>query len=75
MEVRHRHPRNPYTGEQFAATSAHLTFVALDANKKLAGPALIPETPDENAAMPTPRYGCSTARSFSKDAVNGLPGE
>ena len=39
---------NPYTGEQITATSAHLTFVALDANKQPTPvPPLLPETADE----------------------------
>lgn len=39
---------NPYTGEQVRTTTAYLTFVALDKNKKpCAIPKLIPETEEE----------------------------
>ncbi len=39
---------NPYTNKQVVATTAHLTFVALDDNKRpTAVPAILPETPDE----------------------------
>lgn len=39
---------NPYDGKQMRATTAHLTFVALDENKKPTPvPPLIPETPIE----------------------------
>ena len=39
---------NPYNGEKVLATTAHLTFVALDKNKKpTAIPPLVPETEDE----------------------------
>ncbi len=39
---------NPYTGESVVATTAHLTFVALDRNKKPTPiPPLVPETEDE----------------------------
>jgi len=39
---------NPYTGESVVATTAHLTFVALDKNKKPTPiPPLVPETDDE----------------------------
>jgi acyl-CoA hydrolase len=39
---------NPYTGERVTATSAHLTFVALGANKEPTPvPPLVPETADE----------------------------
>ena len=39
---------NPYTGEQVVATTAHLTFVALDKNKKpTPAPPILPETDQE----------------------------
>ncbi len=39
---------NPYTNTQIIATTAHLTFVALDDNKRpTAVPAILPETTDE----------------------------
>ena len=39
---------NPYEGKQIRATTAHLTFVALDENKKPTPiPPIIPETPIE----------------------------
>jgi acyl-CoA hydrolase len=39
---------DPYTGEQIVATTAHLTLVALDRNKKPTPvPPLRPETPEE----------------------------
>jgi acyl-CoA hydrolase len=39
---------NPYTGARVIATTAHLTFVALDENKRpTPAPPLRPETPDE----------------------------
>jgi acyl-CoA hydrolase len=49
MEVGVRVTReNPYTGEQAVATTAHLTFVALDENKKpTTAPPILPETDQE----------------------------
>jgi acyl-CoA hydrolase len=39
---------DPYTGQSIVATTAHLTFVALDENKKpIAVRPLVPETEDE----------------------------
>jgi len=39
---------DPYSGQQLLATTAHLTLVALDENKRPApAPPLIPETPEE----------------------------
>lgn len=39
---------DPYSGERIVATTAHLTLVALDKNKKPAPvPALLPQTDDE----------------------------
>ncbi len=39
---------DPYTGKQIIATSAHLTFVALDSDKRPTPvPPIFPETPDE----------------------------
>jgi len=39
---------DPYTGQKITATTAHLTFVALDKDKKPSPvPRLIPETEDE----------------------------
>jgi len=39
---------NPRTGRKTVATTAHLTFVALDENKKpTPAPPIVPETPDE----------------------------
>jgi acyl-CoA hydrolase len=39
---------DPYTSEQIIATSAHLTFVALDENKRPTPvPPITPESPDE----------------------------
>jgi acyl-CoA hydrolase len=49
MEVGVRVTReDPYTGEQAVATTAHLTFVALDENKKpTTAPPVLPETDQE----------------------------
>jgi acyl-CoA hydrolase len=49
MEVGVRVTReDPYSGEQVIATTAHLTFVALDENKKpTAAPPIVPETEHE----------------------------
>jgi len=49
MEVGVRVTReDPYTGEQVIATTAHLTFVALDENKKpTPAPPILPETDQE----------------------------
>ena len=49
MEIGVRVTReDPYNGQQTIATTAHLTFVALDENKKpTAAPPLLPETPEE----------------------------
>ncbi len=58
MEVGVRVTReDPYSGEQVTATTAYLTFVALDNNKKpTAAPPIVPETDEEkrryeNAAL------------------------
>jgi len=41
---------DPYSGEHIIATTAHLTLVALDENKKpIAAPPLLPQTPEEKA--------------------------
>lgn len=41
---------HPYTGAQVLATTAHLTLVALDADKRPApAPPLLPQTPQEKA--------------------------
>jgi acyl-CoA hydrolase len=49
MEVGVRVTReDPYTGEKVVATTAHLTFVALDENKKpTPAPPILPETDQE----------------------------
>ena len=49
MEVGVRVTReDPGTGEQAVATTAHLTLVALDENKKpTTAPPIVPQTPDE----------------------------
>jgi len=40
--------QSPYTGEELVATTAHLTFVALDENKRPCQiPPISPQTPDE----------------------------
>ena len=39
---------NPYSGEKIIATTAHLTFVAIDENKRpSAAPPILPETAEE----------------------------
>ncbi len=39
---------NPYSGEKIIATTAHLTFVAIDENKRpSAAPQILPETAEE----------------------------
>lgn len=39
---------NPYNGQKTIATTAHLTFVALDENKKpTPAPPILPQTPEE----------------------------
>ena len=49
---------DPYTGKSSIATTAHLTFVALDKDKKpTLVPPLVPETPDEKR-----RYGNAKLR-------------
>jgi acyl-CoA hydrolase len=49
MEVGVRVTReDPYSGKETVATTAHLTFVALDKDKKpTAVPQIVPQTPDE----------------------------
>ena len=49
MEVGVRVTReDPYSSKEIIATTAHLTFVALDKNKKpIPVPQIVPETPDE----------------------------
>jgi len=49
---------DPYSGQRILATTAHLTLVALDANKKpVPAPPLLPQTPEEKA-----RYENARAR-------------
>jgi len=47
---------DPYSGRQVLATTAHLTLVALDANKKpVPVPPLLPRTPQEKARYESAR--------------------
>jgi acyl-CoA hydrolase len=47
---------DPYTGEQVLATTAHLTLVALDENKKpVPAPPLLPQTPAEKTRFENAR--------------------
>ena len=47
---------DPYSGRQVLATTAHLTLVALDADKKpVPAPPLLPETPQEKARYQSAR--------------------
>ena len=47
---------DPYSAQQVLATTAHLTLVALDADKKpVPAPPLLPQTPQENARYESAR--------------------
>jgi acyl-CoA hydrolase len=47
---------DPYSGRQVLATTAHLTLVALDADKKpVPAPPLLPQTPQEKARYESAR--------------------
>ena len=56
---------DPYTGEQAVATTAHLTFVALDENKKpTPAPPLVPQTDEEKQ-----RYESARLRVQARKAI------
>jgi acyl-CoA hydrolase len=58
---------NPYNGQTVLATTAHLTFVALDENKKPTPvPPLIPETEDEKRRYENARIRVLARRDLLK---------
>ncbi|WP_108978118.1 acyl-CoA thioesterase [Leptospira ryugenii] len=73
MEVGVRVNReNPYTGEITRATTAYLSFVALDPNRKPAlVPGLILETETEKRRFEEGRLRVENAREFSKKIREG----
>ena len=63
---------NPYTGEQIVATTAHLTLVALDENKKPTPvPPLLPQTPDEKRRYEKARLRVQARKERLKDLQEG----
>lgn len=59
---------NPYTGEQIVATTAHLTLVALDKDKRpTAVPPLLPQTQDEKRRYEKARLRVQTRKERLKD--------
>ncbi len=58
---------DPYTGEQAVATTAHLTFVALDQNKKpTPAPPLMPETDEEKQRYESARLRVQARKELLK---------
>jgi acyl-CoA hydrolase len=58
---------NPYRGEKVLATTAFLTFVALDENKKPApAPAILPETPEESERYENAKIRVSARKELLK---------
>jgi len=56
---------NPYNGKAIIATTAHLTFVALDENKKpTAAPPITPETDDEKRRFENARLRVKTRKEL-----------
>ncbi|MDZ4728000.1 MAG: acyl-CoA thioesterase [Leptospira sp.] len=63
---------NPYTGESVRATTAYLSFVALDENKKpVSVPGLILEGETEERRYEEGRLRIENAREFSKKIKEG----
>ncbi len=58
---------NPYNGEKIIATTAHLTFVALDENKRpSAVPRILPETTDEQRRYENARLRVQARKELLK---------
>lgn len=58
---------DPYTGEQVVATTAHLTFVALDQNKKpTPAPPLVPQTDEEKQRYENARLRVQARKELLK---------
>jgi acyl-CoA hydrolase len=58
---------DPYTGEEAVATTAHLTFVALDKNKKpTPAPPVLPETDQEKQRYEHARIRVSARKELLK---------
>jgi acyl-CoA hydrolase len=58
---------DPYNGEQTIATTAHLTFVALDENKKpTAAPPILPETEQEKKRYEHAKLRVQTRKELLK---------
>lgn len=63
---------NPYTGEQIVATTAHLTLVALDENKRPTPvPPLVPQTPEEKRRYEKARLRVQARKERLKDLQEG----
>jgi len=59
---------DPYTGVQVLATTAHLTLVALDENKRpTAAPPLLPQTPQERRRYESARLRVQARKERLKD--------
>jgi acyl-CoA hydrolase len=58
---------DPYTGEKVVATTAHLTFVALDQNKKPTPvPPIVPETDEEKQRYENARLRVAARKALLK---------
>lgn len=58
---------DPYTGEHVVATTAHLTFVALDKNKKpTPAPPIVPETDEEKQRYENARLRVQARKELLK---------
>jgi acyl-CoA hydrolase len=73
MEVGVRVTReDPYTGEEAVATTAHLTFVALDKNKKpTPAPPIRPETDQEKRRYESARLRVQARKERLKNCSRG----
>lgn len=61
---------DPYTGEQAVATTAHLTFVALDQNKKpTPAPPLVPQTDEEKQRYESARLRVQARKELLKKST------
>jgi acyl-CoA hydrolase len=65
---------DPYNGEQILATTAHLTLVALDEQKRpVSAPPLLPQTPEEKARCESARLRVQARKEQLKAAEGEYP--
>jgi acyl-CoA hydrolase len=65
---------DPYSGDQAIATTAYLTFVALDQNKRpTPAPPIVPETEQEKRRYENARLRVQTRKELLKKVNSSLP--